>query len=128
MNWKPLYAPWKSLIPTHADAETLPAKLATPDKSWAYGAVTDLVETDKPATIRIKAKGLSGKVGFCLISEDYSNLASNQVLVTAQDKDATIELKFEPEKSPARLLVRNYNDNGKTGEVEIASVEISVAD
>ena len=120
MNWKPL-------ITSHPDADALPAKLATPEQAWAYGAFTELVETDGPAVIRIQATALSGKIGFCLISEDYSNLASNQVLITADSGPSMVELKFLPEKSPARLLVRNYNDQGRTGEVEIAQIDIGFA-
>ena len=127
MNWQPLNAPWKSLIPSHAPAETAPAKLATPPTAWAYGAITEVIETDKPATIRIQAKALSGKVGFCLITEDCSGLASSQHQITPADGDATVEIKFAPDKSPARLLVRNYGDEGHTGEVDIKSIEIGHA-
>jgi hypothetical protein len=124
MTFKPLYASWKSYVESHGDTDALPATLGTPEQSWAYGAATELVETDGPAVIRITAKALKGKIGFCLISEDYSSLASNQVMISPESGEATVELKFAPEKSPARLLVRNYNDKGKAGEVEVSSIEI----
>ena len=125
MTWQPLHAPIKSLSDSHPDAAAVPATFGTPVTAWAYGAFSDAVETDRDATIRIQAKALSGKIGLCLMTEDCGNLASAQHLITPADGDATVNIAFEADKSPARLLVRNYDDEGKAGEVEIKSIDIS---
>ena len=125
MTWQTLYAPLKSMAASHLDAPTVPATLATPTTAWAYGAFSEVIETDRDAKIRIQAKALSGKIGLCLITEDCSNLASAQHLITPADGDATVTIAFAAAKSPARVLVRNYGDEGNTGEVEIKAIDIS---
>jgi hypothetical protein len=116
---------WKSFVAGVEDAAALPATLGTPQGAWTYGAATDLIETDAPAQIVIKAESLKGKIGLCLISEDYSSLASDQQLITPADGKATVTLTFNPDKSPARLLVRNYADGGNAGLVRIESAEMT---
>jgi hypothetical protein len=122
--WQALELPFKSFVDGHPDQTALPANLGTPETAWAYGAISDVVRTDKPATIRVRAKALEGKIGFCLISEDCSELASDQHLLTPEAGDASVMIAFAPEKSPARLLVRNYDDAGKPGEVALSSIDI----
>ncbi len=127
MTWQPLTAPLKSLSAGHPDAPVVPATLGTPVTAWAYGAFSDPIETDRDATIRIRATALSGKIGLCLMTEDCGGLASDQHLITPADGEATVHIVFAADKSPARLLVRNYDDEGSTGEVAIQSIEIEYA-
>ena len=122
--WRPVPLVWNSYVASHPDVASLPAKLATPETNWAYGAATDLVAIDNPATIRIRAKALKGKIGLCLITEDYSSLASDAHVITPEAGEATVMIAFTPDKSPARLLVRNHDDPGGGGEVAVTSVDI----
>jgi hypothetical protein len=121
--WRLLEASWTSYLPDYPVGEALPLRLATPEGEWAYGATSQVLETDKPAAIRVKARALSGKIGLCLITEDYSGMASEAHVITPEDGDAVVLIAFEPDKSPARLLVRNHNSPGEGGVVEIHSLE-----
>ena len=123
----PITAAWKSFVPNYADAPGLPATLGTAEGAWTYGAATDLLETEGPAEVVITAEALKGKIGLCLISEDYSKLASTQVLITPEQGKTTVVLPFAAAKSPARILVRNYADGGNKGEVRIDKAEIRPA-
>ena len=67
--WKPLTPTFRSFVPGYDNVEALPATLATPELAWDYGALSDLLTTDKAATIRIRAKALGGEVGVCLVTE-----------------------------------------------------------
>lgn len=125
MTAGPITVAWKSFVADVSDAAALPATLRTPEGAWTYGAGTDLIETDAPAQVVIKAEALKGKIGLCLISEDYSNLASEQRLITPADGKVTVTLAFNPEKSPARILIRNYADGGHAGQVRIDSAELT---
>jgi hypothetical protein len=122
--WQVLDLTFKSFVDGHPDQASLPANLGTPETAWAYGAISAVVQTDKPATIRVRAKALEGKIGLCLISEDCSELASDQHMLTPESGDASVMIAFTPEKSPARLLVRNFDDAGNPGEVSLQSVDI----
>ena len=122
--WRPVEVAFKSFVEGKADAAGLPATLATPDGAWAYGAISDLIHTEKPATIRVTAEALDGKVGLCLITEDCSDLASEQHLITPEAGETSVVIAFSPDKSPVRLLVRNYDDAGKQGEVAVRRLEM----
>jgi hypothetical protein len=122
--WKKLELGWKSHLPSHEQSGGLPATLATPEAAWTYGASTDLIHTHQPATIRVRAKALKGKIGICLLSEDWGNIASEPHVITPEAGDATVMIAFAPEKSPARLLIRNHDDDGVAGEVVVNSVDI----
>lgn len=120
----PLTVAWKSFTPEFTDAAGLPATFGTPEGAWTYGAASDLIETSGPAKIVIQAEALKGKIGFCLISEDYSKLVSEQRLINPADGKTTVTLTFAAAKSPARVLVRNYADGGNAGEVRIDAAEL----
>jgi hypothetical protein len=126
MTAGPITVAWKSFVPDIGDAAALPATLGTPEGAWTYGAGTDLIQTDVPAQVVIKAEALKGKIGLCLISEDYSKLASEQRLITPADGKTTVTLTFNADKSPARILVRNYADGGNAGQVRIDSAELTL--
>jgi hypothetical protein len=122
--WKPVAAGWKSHIPEHPVDPVATGTIVTPQTAWAYGASGDLIETDKPTTVRISARALKGKIGFALLTEDYSNLASDAHVITPESGEASVMIAFKPENSPARLLVRNHDDEGVAGEVAIRGVEM----
>jgi hypothetical protein len=122
----PLTVAWKSFAPDFTDAAELPATFGTPEGAWTYGAGTDLIETSEPGKVVIHAEALKGKIGLCLISEDYSKLASEQRLITPADGKTVVTLTFAADKSPARILVRNYADGGNAGQVRIDSAELQV--
>jgi hypothetical protein len=124
MDWRPLPALWKSFVASHGDAPELPAVFGTPARAWDYGAATNLIRTTRPAKVRLKMMGLAGRVGVCLVSEDYSRLLSEQHMVTPQAGEAVIELTFLPENSPARVALRNFDDEGQTGEILIGGAII----
>lgn len=124
MTANPLQAAWQSYVPAYGDTPSLPATFGTQEGAWTYGAVTDLIETAAPATIVIEAQAIKGKIGFCLISSDHSSLASEQRMINPADGKTTVRLRFDPSKSPARLLIRNYADEGVAGEVRVDSVVV----
>lgn len=122
-RWKPLTVAWSSAVPEFADLVG-PGTLGTPDIAWNYGAVSAPVTTDKPVTIRIKARALKGKVGLCLLTEDCSSLASEPYVLTPEEGDSTVMIEFAADNSPARILVRNHDDAGQKGELVIASLDV----
>lgn len=126
MTAAPITAAWKSFVADVTDPAVLPATLCTPKGAWTYGAATDLIETDAPAQVIITGEALKGKIGLCLISADYSNLASEQRVITPADGKVTVTLAFNPDKSPARILIRNYADGGNAGQVRIDSAELTL--
>jgi hypothetical protein len=128
MTAGPINVFWKSLTPDFADAHSLPATFATPEGAWTYGAVSDILRTDVAVQIVIEAEALQGKIGICLVSEDCSKLVSPQNLITPDMGKATVSLSFKPDKSPARILVRNYGDDGNKGQARIDKAEIQSAD
>jgi hypothetical protein len=122
--WKSLPIDWHSYQPTHPHTSDLPAKLGTPAVAWQYGAVSNPLKTDKPATIRVRAEALTGQIGLCLISEDYTKMASTPQMIAPDAGVADVMLAFTPDKSPVRLLVRNHGDDGQAGEVSIKSIDV----
>jgi hypothetical protein len=124
MTTGPITVAWKSFVPDVPSAFELPATFGTPSGNWTYGAATDLIVTSEPCEVVIKAQSLKGKIGISLLSEDYSKLASKEQMISPDQGATTIVLAFVPDKSPARLLVRNYGDGGNAGEVRIDSAEI----
>ena len=121
---QPIAAAWKSFVPGAEDALSLPATFSTPEGAWTYGAATDPITTEGPAKVVVQAEALRGKIGICLVSEDYGKLASEQKLITPADGKTTVTLSFNADKSPARVLVRNYADGGNAGQVRVDSVEV----
>lgn len=121
--WREVQLDWKSFVPTHPDVDLLPANLATPELAWGYGAISGLLDTQNPATVRIRAKALSGKIGLCLLDESCSELVSEQHVLEPGTGDATVMIAFHG-KASARLLVRNFDDDGVAGEIALQSVSI----
>lgn len=125
MTWQPLDMPWQSRVAGYPDTDSLPAAFGTPTLAWDYGAFTRrLIEAEAPTVIRIVAKAVTGKIGFCLVTPDSSSVASEQILITPADGETTLQIAFSPDNSPARLVIRNWDDQGVQGEVEVRSVEI----
>ncbi len=121
--WRPLPTTWRGKAPGQADVEGLPANLVTPEPAWAYGAVSDPLQTSSPATVRIRARTTKGKIGFCMIRADDGSLASEQHLVTPESNGGPVMIAFTPEMSPAQLVVRNWDVN-TAGEVTVESIDI----
>jgi hypothetical protein len=124
MDWRTVAVNWRSLGPSHPDASTLPARFATPAVPWNYGAITDLIHTEAPSTLRIRATALNGVVGIALVNDDSSERRSIEKVLRPQDGPQTLEIRFFPRKSPARLMVRTYGDEPIAGEVVIDSLEM----
>jgi hypothetical protein len=126
MTTQPITVAWKSFVSTAADAVALPATFSTPQGAWAYGAATDLIETDVAAEVVLQVEALAGKIGLSLLSEDYSSLASEERMVTPADGKTKVTLTFNPNKSPARILVRNYGDGGNAGQARVDSASLTL--
>ena len=122
--WRNMMLTFKNLTEGHSDAETLPARLGTPALAWGYGAISEPIYTNSPASVRVRLRVSTGKVGVCLITEDCSDLASEQQVVTPAEGDAAVVIVFQPDKSPARILLRNYDDADQAGELTLNAVEM----
>ena len=92
--WKPLQPKFRSFVPAYESSETLPTTLGTPERAWDYGALSDVLTTDKAATIRIRAKAIGGDVGVCLVTENCSGMASAPHVVKAEDGDTRHHDRF----------------------------------
>ena len=123
-SWKPFSTRWKSFAPGRPDRVGLPAILATPPQGWVYGAGSDPILSDRPVTVRIRAMAIKGRIGFCLVSEDYGKLVSPEPEITPEQGDTVVEFELLPQNAPARIVVRNQGDEGVAGEVVIGSVII----
>jgi hypothetical protein len=122
--WRPVEVFWGRRVDGYDDVTALPATVGTPALAWDYGAVSKPIATDHPATIRIRARALDGRIGLALLSEDHQQMASEEHLITPESGDATVMIAFDPQKSPACLVVRNGGDDGKGGAVRLDSVEM----
>jgi hypothetical protein len=122
--WRPLGLSFYSQVADRPNSTAFPATLATPQEGWGYGAISDLIQTAGPATIRVRAKALDGKIGLCLISEDCSTLVSEQHVITPETGDSAVMIAFAADKSPARILLRNFDDAGNGGEVVVGGIDI----
>jgi hypothetical protein len=122
-GWRPLALSMSSYLPEYGES-ALPAAFGTPENAWSYGAYSDVIDAKSPATLRVRATATKGKIGICLVSEDFGALASDAHVITPETGEATVMIALEPDKAPARLLVRNHDDPGQTGEVRLSSVDV----
>lgn len=122
-EWRELVLPFFSKVSSRPDSTSLPALLATPAEAWGYGAISEIIPAGGPVAVRIRAKVISGQAGLCLINEACTALVSEQRALTSGSED-TIVLAIAGDKAPARLLIRNFDGEGRAGEVQILSVAV----
>lgn len=123
MNWRPVDTSWHTFRSGRPGADSLPATFQTPEGAWTYGAASGLLTTDTPAMVRMTVTVERGSASICLLSEDYSHLASIQHVVRADQSEVEIEMPFLARKSPAMVLIRSADDEGGA-EVTVKSVDI----
>lgn len=127
MSWKPIKTRWYSNIPEYPHLEAAPGILGTPIREWQYGAATEPVHIERKGRLRLHAQAIQGIIGFCLVTEDYSDLAAPQQLnLRPEQGDGVVEFDVTPEKSPLRIIVRNNGDDGVCGRVFIGSASLYV--
>jgi hypothetical protein len=125
LPWRDLPVAWENRVTGYENTKTLPAVLATPDTPWVYGGVSKvLTDITRPSTIRIRCRSLRGQVGFCLINEDGSEVLSEQILVTPDMGEIEVRLVYMPNGADQRIVARNWDDPGRTGEVVVDAVDI----
>jgi hypothetical protein len=125
LPWRALPVAWENRVEGYANTASLPAVLATPDTPWVYGGVSKvLTDITRPSTIRIRCKGVRGQVGFCLINEDGSEVLSEQMMVSPDMGETEVKLVYTPNGATQRIVARNWDDPGRTGEVIVEAVDI----
>ena len=123
-RWGALDARWSSNVEGFSGGAQAPITLATPDAAWAFGAVSQLLPLDKPAAVRVQARAVRGEVAFCLVNEAEDELLSDHYVINPDAGATTLFIAFDPAKGPARLCIRNFNDTGVQGEVEVTGLHV----
>ena len=123
VGWAPLDVAWRSNVVGFSGGSQTPLTLATPDAAWAFGAVSPLLPFEKPAAVRVKARVTSGEVAFCLVNDEENELLSEHYVLNPAAGESTLFMAFDPTKGPARLCIRNFNDMGVQGEVDVMAID-----
>jgi len=122
--WRPLDISWRSVIDGVEDSEGPIAALKTSPLPYGYGALSSPINISSLTTIKVRARALAGKVGFCLVEPDNGPLVSAQHHITPDMGDISVMITANPEHPNVELVVRNFDDPGVVGEVLVQSVEI----
>ena len=97
--------------------------MTTPDVAWAYGAVSAVLPLDRPCALRLRVGAVVGCVGIGLVSEDQSRLLAEEVRLDPGTDERVLILPFSPRVEPARLCVRNFGDSGRSGTIQLLSLD-----
>ena len=122
--WTPLDISWKSEVDGQPDPDQVACTVMTSPHAWGYGVVSTPFQVNAGATIRVMARSRLGKIGFCLIGAESGELVSDQHHITPEMDEAAVAISAFPDQGPLQLVVRNFDDEGTSGQVDLKRVDI----
>jgi hypothetical protein len=121
---RPLDGGVKSFVEPYASTDSIPGIYGVPPEAWGWGGASAPIVAASPVTLRLDVKPISGTIGFCLMTEDFSDRISVQRHIRPSDGRVTVELETDLCQQPFRLGFYNFGDQGQTGELEILDAEL----
>jgi hypothetical protein len=124
-EWITTALPWKAL-PAQKPAGPLPQTFAMPAKAWTYGACsdrTDVFAKTDAVILRVDLAVTAGKVGLSLMSADGAALLSKEQVLTPDKGVSHAYFRLTPSGKPSILVLRNYDDDGRVGSVNISRTQ-----
>lgn len=128
MDWRDYPTEWRSLVWDHElPQHVLPLEFVTPELAWDYGAISRVLsrpsEGESSVVLKVRARVSEGRVGVSVSKTNGSALVSREIPLTPEQGEVEIYFELPAGKRPLSLLVRNYDDDGRRGQIKVIDVK-----